>query len=74
MKLDIIYINLESATTRNNEFVKNFQECAFTDDWRLHRLMAVSGQSQMVQDTPGPVTNNLKGAHHSHLESIRLSK
>jgi GR25 family glycosyltransferase involved in LPS biosynthesis len=74
VKLDIIYINLESATQRNEEFIKNFNECGFTDEWRIHRFNAVSGKSEVVENTPGRISPNLKGAHHSHIESVKLSR
>ncbi|WP_141400622.1 hypothetical protein [Magnetospirillum sp. 15-1] len=74
MKLDILYINLQSATGRNDELVRNFSESAFTDEWTLHRFEAISAQSQLVLDTKGTASPNLKGNYHSHVECIRQSK
>jgi GR25 family glycosyltransferase involved in LPS biosynthesis len=73
VNMDLIYINLESAKDRDEEFLRSFQQAGFSGDWTITRLNAVNKNSDEVKNTPGIAADSLKGNYLSHVKCLELS-
>lgn len=72
-KIDLYYINLDSATERRASIEESIRSSGFSDRWSFWRFPAIAADSEAVLNTPGRNSNPYKGNFLSHRQCIELS-
>jgi GR25 family glycosyltransferase involved in LPS biosynthesis len=73
MRMDIRYINLDTATERRRSIEETLRDANFSAEWPLRRFEAIRGSDEIVRKFGGSLKRNHAGSFASHLACLEES-